>query len=88
MLRCSAVHGFWSVEELADGPTDCGEVVMGGCLVAGKFCLKISTVPMEELKRARSNMTCHCISDSPLSHCLKIPPFTTMHCVIIGRNMH
>jgi len=37
VLRYSAVHGFWSVEELADSLTDCGEVARGGCLVAGYF---------------------------------------------------
>jgi len=88
VLRYSAVHGFWSVKQLAGGPTDRDEVVRVGCSVAGSFCLKISTVPMEELQRARSNMTRHCISDSTLSHCLKIPPVTTGHCTIIGRNMH
>jgi hypothetical protein len=37
VLSYSAVRGFWSVEELADGCTDCGEVAKGGCLVAGDF---------------------------------------------------
>jgi hypothetical protein len=34
----SPVHGFWSVEELAElaeGPNECGEVAKGGCLFAG-----------------------------------------------------
>jgi len=34
---CSAVYDFWRVEELvelADGPTECGEVAKGGCLFA------------------------------------------------------
>jgi len=47
------VRGFWSVEELPSGPTDCGEVVRGGCSVAGNFCVKISTVPVKELRRVR-----------------------------------
>jgi hypothetical protein len=41
-LKClvmySAVHGFWSVEELADPvtePTGCGEVARGGCYFLG-----------------------------------------------------
>ena len=38
------MHGFWSVEELADRLTDCGEVARGGCLVAGYFSVKTSTV--------------------------------------------
>jgi hypothetical protein len=88
VLSYSAVHGFWSVEEPVGGPTDCDEVLRGGCLVAGNLCLKISTVSMEELRRARSNVTCHCISDWPLSHRLKTPQVTTMHCTVIGRNLH
>ena len=47
MLRYSAVSGFWLVEELAGGRTDCGEVARGGCLVAGEFSVKTSTVLTE-----------------------------------------
>jgi hypothetical protein len=46
------VNGFWSVEDLADGLTDCGEVARGGCLVAGNFGVKISTVLTEGQRRA------------------------------------
>ena len=41
------MHGFWSVEELAGERIDCGEVARGGCLVAGEFNVKTSTVPTE-----------------------------------------
>jgi hypothetical protein len=51
------VHGFWSVEELADGRTDCGEVVSGGCLVAGYFSVRTSTALTWEQRRARRNIT-------------------------------
>jgi len=63
VLRYSAVHGFWWVEELADGLTDCGEVARGGCFVAGYFSVKTSTVLREGQRRARPNMTRRCISD-------------------------
>jgi len=50
VLRYSAVHGFWSVEDLADGRTNCDEVVKDGCLLAVNFSLKISTVLTEGQK--------------------------------------
>jgi len=78
VLRYSAVHGFWSVEELADRLTDCGEVASGGFLVACNVSVKISTVFKEGQRRARPNMTRRCISDSPLSHRLEIPPVTNL----------
>ena len=37
VLLYSAVHGFWSLvdlAELAEGPAGCGEVARGGCLFA------------------------------------------------------
>ena len=76
MLRYSAVHGFWWVEELADGLTDCGKVARGGCFVACNFSVKTSSVLKEGQRRARPNMTHRCISDSHLSHRLNIPPVT------------
>ena len=42
--------GFWPVEEfeqLADVPTGCGEVAMGGCLFACNVSVTRSTVSME-----------------------------------------
>jgi hypothetical protein len=48
VLRYREVHGFWSVEELVEWCTDCGEVVWGGeCLVAGYISVETSTVPTE-----------------------------------------
>jgi len=47
VLRYSAVNGFWLVEELAVGRTDCGEVARGGCLVTGEFSVNTSTVLTE-----------------------------------------
>ena len=67
VLRYSAVHGFWWVEELADGLTDCGEVARGGCFVAGYFSVKTSSVLREGQRRARPNMTHRCISDLLMS---------------------
>jgi hypothetical protein len=64
------------VEELADRLTDYGEVARGGCLVAGYFSVKTSTVLKEEQRRARPNMKRCCISDWPLSHRLNMPPVT------------
>ena len=46
------MHGFWSVEELAEGRTDCGEVARGGCLVTGEFSVKTSTVLTEGQRRS------------------------------------
>ena len=39
-VRYSAVHGLRPVEdlaELADGPTECGEVARGGCIYVSNF---------------------------------------------------
>jgi hypothetical protein len=47
------VHGFWSVEDLADGRTNCDEVVKDGCLLAVNFSLKTSTV----LTEGKKNLT-------------------------------
>lgn len=36
VVRFGAVHGFWPVKDLvrlADGPTRCGELARGGCLI-------------------------------------------------------
>jgi hypothetical protein len=63
------VHGFWSVQELADRLTDCGEVAGGGCFVAGYISVTTSTVFEEGHRRARRNVTRRCISDFPC------PPF-------------
>jgi hypothetical protein len=70
------VHGFWSVQELADRLTDCGEVARGGCFVAGYFSVTTSNIPSEGQRRARPSMTRRCISDSPLSHRFNFPPVT------------
>ena len=67
MLRYSAVHGFWSVEELVEGRTDGGEVARGGCLVAGEFSVKTSSVLKEGQTEAKVYMTHRYISDFPLS---------------------
>jgi len=40
------------VEELAEGRTDCGEVARGGCLVAGEFSVKTSSVLKEGQRRS------------------------------------
>ena len=52
MLRYSAVKGFWSVEDLSYGLTDCGEVARGGCLVPGNLSVKTSTLLTESQRRA------------------------------------
>jgi len=42
ILLCSAVHGFWLMEEsaeLVEGPTGCVEEVRSGCLVF--ICLEL-----------------------------------------------
>lgn len=41
---------------VADGPTGCGEVEKGRCLVAWKFTVTKSTVFMEAEGRSRPNM--------------------------------
>jgi hypothetical protein len=46
------VHGLWPVEELAklaDGPSGCGNVARGGCLLAYNFIVTRSTVDTEAL---------------------------------------
>jgi hypothetical protein len=53
----------WPVEELADGRTDCGEVARGGCLVAGDFSVKTSTVLTSGQRMARPKITYRCIND-------------------------
>jgi len=70
------VRGFWSVQELADRLTDCGEVARGGCFVAGYFSVTTSNIPSDGQRRFRPNMTCRTISDSHLSRRLNIPPVT------------
>jgi hypothetical protein len=42
---------------VADGSTDCGEVARGGCLVAGNFSVKTSTVLTSGQRMARPNIT-------------------------------
>ena len=88
MLRYSAVHGFWWAQELADGLTDCGVVARGGCFVAGYFSLKTSNIPSEGQRRSRPNMTRRCISDFLLSTVWKFHHSQTVHCTIMGRNVH
>ena len=87
-LRYRAVHGVWSVEELADRLTDYGEVARGGCLVAGYFSVKTSTVLKEGHRRTRPNMKRCCISDFPLSTFGKFHQSQTVHSTIMGRHMH
>ena len=53
----SAVLGFCPVEELADGPTGCGEVARGGCLFARNFSLTSSAVLTVAERMARPNTT-------------------------------
>jgi len=43
---------FWFVELLAYGLTNCDEVARGGCLVAGNFSVKTSTVLTEGQRRS------------------------------------
>ena len=81
------MNGFWSVDELADGLTDCGEVARGGCLFASNISVKTSTVPTVGKRSARPNMTRPCNSDSTLSHRLKIPPVTN-HALCYDRERH
>ena len=41
------MHGLWQGEELAelaDGPTACGEVARGGCLLGWNFSMTRATV--------------------------------------------
>jgi hypothetical protein len=42
--------------ELADGPTGCGKVARGGCLLAWNFLVAMSTV-LTEAQRTRPNLT-------------------------------
>jgi len=42
--------------ELADGPTGCGKVVNGGCILASKFIVTTSLVLAEADRRTRPNM--------------------------------
>jgi hypothetical protein len=56
----SAGHGFWPVlelAELADRPTECGDVARGGCSSAWNFNVTRSTVLSEVERRTRPNMT-------------------------------
>jgi len=56
IVQC-VVFGQWrSVEELADGPTECGEVARGGCLFAWNFSVK-STVLTQAERRTGPNTT-------------------------------
>jgi len=58
----STVHGFWPVEvlaELADGPTGCGEVAMGGCIFVWNFSVTRTAILTEAEKRDRPNMSLH-----------------------------
>jgi hypothetical protein len=64
----SALDGFWPVEELAelaDGPTERGDMARGVCLFAWNFSATRSTV-LTEVCRC-------CISDSILAYRLDIP---------------
>lgn len=43
----STLQGFWpadELEELTDGPTECGEVARGGCAYAWNFSVTGPTV--------------------------------------------
>jgi len=65
------VHGFWSVEELAelaDGPTGCGEMARGGRSFAWKGHLYL------RWRREGLDQTWSWISDSLLAYLWKIPP--------------
>ena len=52
-----AVHCFWLVEELAYGPTGCGEVARGGCSFAWNFSVTRSNVLTEVERRTTRNTT-------------------------------
>jgi hypothetical protein len=54
------VHGSWPVKkfaELANGPTECGEVARGGCLCVWDFSVTRSTVLAGAEGMTRPNMT-------------------------------
>jgi len=62
------VHGFWSVDELADGCIHCGEVARGRCLFASNISVKTSTVLTEGQRKFKPSMTlCYFISNFLLS---------------------
>ena len=49
-LLCTAVHGLWTVEKLAeltDEPTVCGEMARGGCLFVRNFSVTRSSLLTE-----------------------------------------
>ena len=57
---CSAIHGFWPMDELAelaDGPTGSGETARGGCLFAWNISVTRSTVRTVAERRTRPHMT-------------------------------
>jgi hypothetical protein len=85
-VQCSA--WFWSVEDLAEGRTDCGEVARGGCLVARNFIDKLQLY----LRQGREwlHQTRH-DAVSVTGHypvVWKFHRLQTTHCTIIGRNVH
>ena len=56
----SAMLGLFLVEEvveLAEGSTECGELVRGGCLFAWNFSVTRSAVCTEVERRTGPNMT-------------------------------
>jgi len=56
------VHGFWPVEvlaELANVPTECGEVARGGCIFARNINVIRTAILAEAETRTTPNMSLH-----------------------------
>jgi len=71
-----------------EGRTDCGEVARGGCLVAGEFRVKTSSVLKEGQRKAKVYTIGRCIREFPLSTVWKFHRSQTVPCTIIGRNIY
>jgi hypothetical protein len=69
--------------EMADGPTGCGKMARGGCLLAWNFSVTRSTV-------LKLSMRMSCFSDSLLAYRLKIPPakIHAMHYTQVARSLY
>jgi len=76
VLSYSVVRGFCLLEEMVEWCKDCEEVARGGCLVAADISVKNLTVQTEGQRRARPNVTRHCVGEAPISRHLKIRPTT------------
>jgi hypothetical protein len=87
VIHYSALHGFWPVElpELADGPTESGEVARGRCLFAWNFRVTRSAVLTEGERRIGPNMTLSLywrLAPSLPFEKKKLQRPETMHCTI------